>query len=153
MSLSAYVLHDLLTLTLSPGHSSPCMTLMFGPLSGHVFGRKLFFPLVWRFTSSPSYTKYAHFPQLTDLSWEVKYSCSAENYTSLHANISGAIEYQFFLWSPLLNGQIPKLGLSRSPHQAQNLPGKMWMLLEQGTALGALLLLFKSLYFVLNQRP
>lgn len=109
---------------------------MFGPLSGHVFGRKLF-SLIWRFTSCPSYTKYAHFPQLIDLSCEVKYSHSAENYTTFHANISGAIQifFFFFWWSPLLNGQIPKLWLSWSPHQTQNLPGIMWVLLEQ-VALG-----------------
>lgn len=130
-------------------------THVFGHFSGHMFERKLFFPLVWRFTSCPSYTKYGHFPQLTDLSCEVKYSHSAENYTIFHANISGAIQYHFFVcvWSALLNGQMPKLWLSWSPHQTQNLPGIMWVLQTCAGGSRALLVLFKSLYFVLNQRP
>ena len=57
---------------------------------------ELCFPLVCRFTPFPSRTRYNHFSQVTDLSCEVKYSCSAENYTIFHASISGAILYQFF---------------------------------------------------------
>lgn len=97
MSLSAYVLHDLLTSILSPSHLSPSVTPMCLPICQDMFGRELFFPLVCRFISCLSYTKYGHFPQLTDLGWEIKYSHSAENYSIFHANISGAIQHQLFL--------------------------------------------------------
>lgn len=95
VSLSACVSHDLLTLFLN--HSSPSVTPMCLAICQDVFGTEPFFPLVWRVTSCPPYTKYGHLPQLTDLSCEVKYFRSAEKYTIFHANISGAIRCQFFL--------------------------------------------------------
>lgn len=195
MSLSAYVLHHLLTLISFPSHSSPSVTPTCLAICQHIYttqwsrylqtaptkankqkehstvtmpgqllgGRlawvhELFFPLVCRLTSFPSCTRYSHFSQLTDLSCEVRYSHSAENYTIFHASISGAILYQFFSWSPLLNGQIPKLHFTSpvtvTSSDSQDLPGIMWVLQTCAGGSRALLLLFRSTYyFILNQKP
>lgn len=163
MSLSAYVLHHLLTLISFPSYSSPSVTPTCSAICQHVYtaqwsrylqtaptkankqkehstvtmpgqllgGRlawvyELFFPLVRRLTSFPS--------------CEVRYSHSAENYSIFHASISGAILYQFFSWSPLLNGQIPKLHFTSAVtvtcSDSQDLPGIMWVLQTYEVALG-----------------
>lgn len=179
MSLSAYVLHHLLTLISFPSYSSPSVTPTCSAICQHVYtaqwsrylqtaptkankqkehstvttpgqllgGRlawvyELFFPLVRRLTSFPS--------------CEVRYSHSAENYSIFHASISGAILYQFFSWSPLLNGQIPKLHVS-CHSQLLRLSGSTRHNVGAPNLWGgsrAFLLLFKSTYyFILNQKP
>lgn len=152
VSLSAYVSHDLLTLF--PNHSSPSVTPMCLAICQDMC-------LGWSRSSLLSGESHPALPTQSmatshsSLTSAVKLNTFVQLKSTPFFMLTFLVQYSvnFFWWSPLLNGQIPKLWLSWSPHQIQNPPGVMWALQTWAGGSRALLVLFKNLYFVLNQRP